>query len=128
MNVVSIRQKVSRAIAKAPTTIELYRAESLDDGAGGMYTGEGKLYATVEGLLDNSSHSGLSIQVNNGGKTTRGTTYSAPKFYTIHQADIVFKIGDYFIIDNVRYTITNAVNILNLDIYWELDTEVEVLS
>lgn len=125
MNIVSIRQKVERAISKAPLTITLMRAYKVDDGCGGYFTPENKPeveVATIQGILDNSQSgvSGVASTTAPGGIVT----YSkSPKFITIWKEGLEIKKGDYFTLDGIKYTITNPVNILNMNIYWELNLE-----
>lgn len=128
MNIVSIRQKVERAINKAPLTITLMRDFKVDDGCGGYIIPEVRpdaKVATIQGILDNSSSgvSGVSSTPSPGGIVTKS---NSPKFITIWQEELEIKRGDYFTLDGVKYTVTNPVNILNMNIYWELSLELNI--
>lgn len=128
MNIVSIRQKVERAISKAPLTITLMRPYKVDDGCGGYFTPEIRPeaeVATIQGILDNSQSgvSGVSSTPTPGGVVTSS---KSPKFITIWKEELEIKRGDYFTLDGVKYTVTNPVNILNMNIYWELNLELNI--
>lgn len=120
MNVNSIRQKVASAIKKAPIEIVVYRPNKVDDGCGGYFIPQDEpstVVAQIQGILDNSSQGNITQHSNPGGVTV---ITQAPKFITIWQEGIIFKKGDFFILDGIKYEIFNAVNILNLNIYWQL--------
>lgn len=121
MNVNSIRQKVDRAIKKAPLEITVYRNNLVDDGAGGFYPDPETpviKVATVIGILDNSGSSSTTVNSLEGGTVY---TSKAPKFITIWQEGLTFKAKDFFKLDGVRYEIINPTDILNLHIYWQLE-------
>lgn len=120
MNVVSIRQKVNKAISKAPRTVKVYRQGKVDDGAGGYINSAPILVTECDGILNNSSSGSININVSSGGmvNTSKGVT-----FITVYEEGVEFKKGDYFILDGIKYKIENPVNILQLNIYWELNLE-----
>lgn len=121
MNIVSIRQKVIKAIQKAPKTIQVFRTEKVDDGAGGYIESTvPTLVAECDGILNNSSNSSININVSAGGmvSTTGGIT-----FITVYQEGTEFRTGDFFTLDGIKYVIKNPVNILHLNIYWEIQVE-----
>ena len=125
LNVLSIRRKVDKAIRTAPCIVDIYRDTFVDNGVGGKkkVPATKPLYKEVVGLLDNSGHSSLSIIVGNNGaqyNKDNGCVY-----YVAYVDGVEFKQGDYFKISSTKYTITNAVDILNLHIYWELNIRTE---
>lgn len=120
MNVTSIRQKVAQAISKAPLSITVYRENKQPDGCGGYIISQENpviRVGKVEGILDNSSSGSINTSANEGGKVP----YSkAPQFITIWKPNLKFLRGDYFDLDGTRYVIDNPVNVLNMNIYWQL--------
>lgn len=121
MNVESIRQKVAQAISKAPLTITVYRENRLSDGCGGYTIPEDEpeiLVGTVDGILDNSSKGQVLNNPNPAGKLS---VSRVPVFITIWQAGVKFKKGDYFVIDGDKYVVENPVNVLSMNIYWQLE-------
>lgn len=120
MNVTSIRQKVAQAISKAPLSITVFRENKIPDGCGGYIICEENpviRVGKVEGILDNSSSRDVSGGSNKGGKVP----YSkAPQFITIWKPNLRFIRGDYFDLDGTRYVVDNPVNVLNMNIYWQL--------
>lgn len=126
MNVTSIRQKVAQAISKAPTKVTVYRQNKVSDGCGGYILSQDNPVIRVgqfEGVLNNSNSGMLTDNANPGGKAA----YSkSPQFITIWKNGVTFKKGDYFILNGTKYEIYNPVNILNLNIYWQLDLLVYV--
>lgn len=124
MNVVAIRQKVKKAISNAPKTIQVYRNSKQDDGAGGyILLPEPILVTECDGVLNNSSSNGININVSTGGvvNTEKGIT-----FITVYEDGVRFKKDDFFTIDGTKYVIKNAKNILEMNIYWELELEQDV--
>lgn len=126
MNVTSIRQKVAQAISKAPLKVTVYRENKVSDGCGGYMISEDNpilRVCQVEGILDNSSKGQLTGNPNPAGRLH----YSkAPVFLTVWKSGTKFSRGDYFEIDGNKYEVQNAVNVLNLNIYWQLDLMVTV--
>lgn len=121
MNIVSIRQKVKKAISKAPITVQVKRLEKVDDGAGGyLLSKEPTLVTECEGVLNNSSSGGININVSSGGIVNKSTGVT---FLTVYEEGVEFKKGDFFTIGSQKYIIQNPVNILNLNIYWEIQLE-----
>lgn len=121
LNVVSIRQKVAKAIAKAPTEVDVKRYVKQDDGVGGyILATEPVSVTTCVGLLNNSGQ--LKEAVSTGGLVSIA---SGGTFTTIYEDGIQFKKGDFFITKGKKYTVLQAVNILELNIYWELKLEEE---
>lgn len=121
MNVTSIRQKVAQAISKAPTKVIIYRQNKVSDGCGGYILDQNNPVIRVgqfEGVLDNSNAGGITDNSNPGGRVA----YSkSPQFITIWKNGVTFKKGDYFLLNGKKYEIYNPVNILNMNIYWQLD-------
>ena len=131
MNIVSIRQKVERAIKKAPLQLTILRDVYIDDGCGGYLPNPETPTVTVgqiEAILDNSK----------SGKPRRAVTeageiqYSeSPVLLTIWRQGMDFQRGDYFTLSGRTYYIDNPVNVLELNIYWQLSLrqtdEVELL-
>lgn len=121
MNVNSIRQKVARAISKAPVDIVVLRPNKVSDGAGGYVIPPDNpelIVGEIQGILDNSNSGSITDNANPGG---RASYTKSPQFITIWQEGIEFKRGDYFLLGGKKYEIYNPVNILNMDIYWQLD-------
>lgn len=120
MNITSIRQKVAQAISKAPLSVTFYRENKQPDGCGGYIVSQENpviRVGKVDGILDNSSSRDVSASSNDGGKVP----YSkAPQFITIWKPNVKFLRGDYFDLDGTRYVIDNPVNVLNMNIYWQL--------
>ena len=126
MNINSIRQKVERAISKAPLQITVLRPNKVPDGCGGYIIPTDNpetIVGTIEGILDNSSSGSVTDNANPGG---RAAYTKSPQFITIWQEGITFKRGDYFLLDGKKYEVYNPVNILNMNIYWQLDLLVYV--
>lgn len=123
MNIISMRQKVSKAIKKAPTIVTIMRDVYIVNGEDKTLSDTPKIVAeNVEGLLDNSTHEKLAITIKELGTLRQDDN---PKFYTVYKEGVIFRDGDYFVLNEDTYRITNAVNILNLNIYWELDLVME---
>lgn len=126
MNVASIRQKVERAISKAQLTIAIYRPNLRDDGCGGYVLPDRNEYVLVAhtiGILDNSSSTTPRSTANPGGRVDE---VSAGSFITTWQEGITFQKDDFFELDGIVYTISNPVNVLNMNIYWQLDLIKEI--
>jgi hypothetical protein len=122
MNVLSIRQKITQAIRKMPTTVVLKRYVKVDDGMGGYtLSNTATTIATFDGLLDNSKHGFISANISDSGTVARERAFSLILVY-----DPTFTIlpDDFFEVSNVTYKINNPANILNLNIYWECNLEV----
>lgn len=121
MNINSIKQKITQAIAKMPTTIALYRNIKVTDGMGGYTLGTPTLIKTVNGLLDNSKHNFVSPTIVDAGTVKRERTNT---LIVVYDASFAVLKDDFFAVGGVTYKINNAVNILNLNIYWDCDLEV----
>lgn len=123
MNIISMRQKVAKAIKKAPTIVTLKRDLYIIKDGEKTLSDEPKIVAeNIEGLLDNSNHSRLNITIKELGTLRQD---DKPKFYTVYKEGLIIRDGDYFELNGDIYKVTNAVNILNLNIYWELDLVIE---
>lgn len=123
MNIISIRQKVAKAIKKAPTIVTIMRDVYIVSGDEKTLSDTPKIVAeNIEGLLDNSTHSKLDITIKELGTLRQD---DKPKFYTVYKEGLIIRDGDYFELNGDIYKVTNAVNILNLNIYWELDLVIE---
>lgn len=123
MNIISMRQKVAKAIKKAPTIVTIMRDVYIVSGDEKTLSDTPKIVAeNVEGLLDNSTHEKLAITIKELGTLRQDDD---PKFYTVYKEGVIFRDGDYFELNGDIYKVTNAVNILNLNIYWELDLVIE---
>ena len=123
MNIISMRQKVAKAIKKAPTIVTIMRDLYIVKDGEKTLSDTPKIVAeNVEGLLDNSTHEKLAITIKELGTLRQDDD---PKFYTVYKEGVIFRDGDYFVLNGDTYKITNAVNILNLNIYWELDLVIE---
>lgn len=124
MNKAKIKQDVQRAIDKMPTSIELYRFEKISDGAGGYtLSTEPTLIGTFNAILDNSNNSFISPQAGDGGTVVSKRSY---KLIAVYDPNIDLQRHDFFTVNGLTYKINNPVNILNLDIYWEVDLEVQL--
>lgn len=126
MNVVSIRQKVQQAISKAPLTLTIYRTNLVDDGCGGYKVPRGEeklLVGTVDGILDNSATQQIKSANSTGGRLAK---VDAGKFITPWAEGITFRRGDYFELNGETYMVDNAVNVLSMNIYWQLDLTKEL--
>ena len=122
MNINSIKQKVAKAISKVPTTIALYRNVKISDGMGGYTLSDTPtLIATVSGLFDNSKHNFITPAVIDAGKVIRERTNT---LILVYDASFTVLKDDFFTLNNKKYKINNAENILNLNIYWECNLEV----
>lgn len=123
MNIISMRQKVAKAIKKAPTIVTLKRDLYIVKDGEKTLSDKPKIVAeNIEGLLDNSNHSRLNITIKELGTLRQD---DKPKFYTVYKEGLIIRDGDYFELNGDIYKVTNAVNILNLNIYWELDLVIE---
>lgn len=125
MNVLALRSRIIRAIEIAPVEIDLIRPVLEDDGCGGYFVSSEDNYATVKGVLDNSSGGVGAITEK---PSLGGISYKtrAPIFYTLYEDCFNISKGDYFIANGIKYTITNPVNILNQNICWQLSLEAEI--
>ena len=122
MNINMIRKKVERVIKECPTEVTVLYDKYKDDKYGGVeLVQEGVEKFTTIGVYDNVSRS-LSTIESDGGIVP---VISNLKFYTLYEEDKQFKVGDYFYIKDEKFTIKNAINILNLNICWQLDLEVK---
>lgn len=122
MNINMIRKKVERVIEECPTEVTVLYDEYKDDEYGGVeLVQEGVEKFTIIGVYDNVSRS-LSTIESDGGIVP---VISNLKFYTLYEEDKQFKVGDYFYIKDEKFTIKNAIDILNLNICWQLDLEVK---
>ena len=121
INVALMRQKIKSAISKAPIKVDFIRVPVTQDEVGGQVEGEPIYVAKqVEGLLDNGHHNALNVITTDGG-TSKTNKY--PLFYTVFEEGAIFKAGDYFLFKGKKFVVSNAVNILELDIYWEMNIE-----
>lgn len=128
INAVSIRSKIAQAIKAMPTIILLKRYTYTPDGLGGHTRSTQPVdVATFNGLLDNSSHSIVigDTKISDAAIIAIGR---AVKLYAVWNEDFTINKEDFFVVKNIKYTINNAVNILNIDIYYECDLESEDVS
>ena len=122
MNINMIRKKVERVIKECPTEVTVLYDKYKDDKYGGVeLVQEGVEKFTIIGVYDNVSRSLSTIESDGGIVPVIGNL----KFYTLYEEDKQFKVGDYFYIKDEKFTIKNAINILNLNICWQLDLEVK---
>jgi hypothetical protein len=117
LNVLALRRKVAKAISVAPTAIEVYRIPKIDNGAGGYTEGTPELVCRCDGLLDNSTSKYLTALVSQGGTVSENTS---DLFITTYVEGQPFMKDDYFTVNGQKYVINNPVNVLELNIYWQL--------
>ena len=121
INVVAIRNKIQQAIDKMPTVINLKRYSKVSDGMGGFAKASIPTnVATFNALLDNSSHGIITTQLTDSAVLNIEKTN---KLYVVYDTNFIVLKDDFFIVNNIRYIIKNAVNILNMNIYYECDLE-----
>lgn len=123
INVISIRSKITQAISKMPTEINLYRYVKVSDGMGGFITSKEPIFiAKFDALLDNSQHSITlgDTRVSDAAVIVIGRT---TKLYAVWNALYEIKKKDIFTVAGIDYEINNPVNILNMNIYYECDLE-----
>lgn len=125
INVDTIKTKISRAIENAPTTVTFIRKQYISDGVNGRIPNGELVFANVTGLLDNSSVSSYNHYRSDPGAKEDGVTST---FYTVCTSSYTPEIGDYFIIDNKKYTVGAAEDVLLLHIYWNMVLEMEVIE
>mgnify|MGYP000855201381 FL=1 len=122
LNANAIRVKVQQAINKMPSSVALQRFTKTSDGMGGYTVSDTPdTVATFNGLLDNSKHSALIPTLVEAGTIIAQRSY---KLYAVYDSAFDIQVDDFFTVKGITYTVKNAVNILNLDIYWECDLEV----
>lgn len=117
LNVNRIKARINRAINTAPTEAVYRRRVYESDGRGGQKHIGDKDVGKFQGILDNTSSSAIQLIFNDGGKSRDDT---APKLYVIYDEVFSPEVNDYFRIDNIEYRFANCVNILELDILWEV--------
>lgn len=123
MNVIAMRGKIQKAIDKMPTEIALNRYILRSDGMGGFIRSQYPTEVAIfNALLDNSSHSisSLSKSTSDPATTVYGKTN---KLYAVYSDNFEILVDDFFEIAGTKYIIKNAVDILNLNIYYECDLE-----
>lgn len=120
LNPTRIKSKILKAIQQAPIYFDLYRYPLVDNGIGGKSRASEPILvqSNVMGLLDNSSHSGIQHLAKAFGvkSQSEGTT-----LYVVYDDAYNFIEGDMFTLHGDKYIITEAVDILDLHIYWELE-------
>ena len=122
MNVNSIKQKIAKAISKAPTVINLYRHEKISDGMGGYTVSEEPtLVTTQNGLLDNSKNGFILPVLIDSGTIRRQKTNT---LILVYDSSFTVLKDDFFTVNEIKYKVNNADNILNLNICWDCDLEV----
>lgn len=121
INVISIRGKIAQAINKMPTEINLCRYTKIPDGMNGYINSDvAEEVAWFNALLDNSKHS---LNIGDTSIVDAATVSIArdSKLYVVYDDSFDILKDDFFIVENVKYTIKNAPNILNMNIYYECD-------
>lgn len=120
MNVELMKSKIAQAIEKMPTEINLKRYAKSSDGMGGYTKSKSPISVapTFNALLDNSVHNPPTIIINESSTIEQSQT---AKLYVVYDKSFSILEGDFFIIGHTKYTVKKAVNILNLNIYYECD-------
>ena len=95
MNIISMRQKVAKAIKKAPTIVTIMRDVYIVSGDEKTLSDTPKIVAeNVEGLLDNSTHEKLAITTKELGTLRQDHD---PKSHTVYKEGVIFRDVEYFI-------------------------------
>lgn len=120
LNVNAIRNKVKKAIKVAPTDVTICRPNKVDDGCGGFIIPEDNPFNEItksQGIFNNSNRS-ANTTVLPGGIVTN---FKPNTLLLVWEPGIEYKVGDFFMLNGVKYTVTNPVNVSNLNIIWQLE-------
>ncbi len=120
LNKVSIRNKVRKAIQVAPTNVTVYRPNKVDDGYGGYIIPEDKPNVRInqlDGVFTNSSRGANTITLPGG----IVTNFKPSTLLVLWEEGIDYRVGDFMYIGGIKYTVTNPINVSNLDIIWQLE-------
>lgn len=118
LNIDRIRKQVQKAIEVAPFNVSLKRHVIENDGRGGeIDTGELADAFTGICLFDNSGSGPFSLVQSEAG---RERSLNGPYLIIVYENDAQIKVDDFFEYGGSRYEVTNATNVLALNIYWKV--------
>lgn len=120
-----VRKRLQREMERLGVNVTIHRVKYVSDGSNGYIPSDEEITFDIKGILKSLS----TVQAKDFTPSDGGKTYTlSDTLSVLYDEDVRFQMYDWFVYNNMKYTILQISNVGEQNVYWLLGMTMEPIE